>query len=166
MTVNMECGPYSPVSIVEVPHLVETLAYATAWTRRGEVAQRKLQHTIQTRPALCLCYSGVIQISQLELTGYHDELPWLEVQQGHRAQRRPRQIMKKPDQAETHLRCGESLEVLGETSKNMNKSQISHYNRHYSQTGRHVFPLRWAETVKYAPQDDHSTQYWNGQPVS
>lgn len=108
----MECGSLSPVSIVKVPHLVEALAHSAARAREGKVAQWKLQHAIRTFPALCLRYNGIVQISQLELTRHHDELTRLEVQQGHRAKRRKRQIVKKPDQAETHLQCGGSRGCL------------------------------------------------------
>lgn len=134
MIINMECGPHSPVSIVQIPHLIKALAYTVAWAREGEVAKRKLQHTIRACPALGLCYNGVIQISQFKLSRHHDELTRLEVQQGHRAQRRKRQIVKEPDQAKTHLQRRKIKDIYIDINKLL-------YSQHYSQASRHVSPL-------------------------
>lgn len=49
---------------------------------------------------------GVVQVSQLQLAFHHHKLPWLEVQQGHGAQRGLGKIVQQPHKTKAHLRGG------------------------------------------------------------
>lgn len=66
--------------------------------RQAEVAVGELEGAVGRRLARRLLGAGVVQVGQLELAGDGDELPRLEVQQSHGAQRRTGQEVEEPDQ--------------------------------------------------------------------
>lgn len=63
----------------------------------------KLEDAVLVRLTGGLLGAGVVQVCELQLAGHGDELPRLEVQQGHGAQRRLGQEVEEPDQVQTHL---------------------------------------------------------------
>lgn len=96
-------GGLSPVGVVNVPLLAQALAHAAGRARQAEVAVGELEGAVGVRLARRLLGAGVVQVCQLELAADGDELPRLEVQEGHGAQGRPGQEVEEPDQVQTHL---------------------------------------------------------------
>lgn len=92
-----------PIGVVNVPFLIQALAHSPRRARQGEISVRKLEGAVCIRLTVGLLGAGVVQVRELQLAGHGDELPGLEVQQSHGAQRRLRQEVEEPDQVQTHL---------------------------------------------------------------
>lgn len=71
--------------------------------RHSEISVWKLEGAVRVRLTGCLLGAGVVQVGELQLPRHGDELPWLEVQQGHGSQGRLGQEVEEPNQIQTHL---------------------------------------------------------------
>lgn len=104
---------FSPVGVVKVPLLVQALTQPPSRAGQGEVSAWEPEGAVLVGPTGRLLRAGVVQVRELQLTGHGDELPRLEVQQPHGAQRGPGQEVEEPDQVQTHLESGTCQNLSG-----------------------------------------------------
>lgn len=100
----------SPIGVVNVPLLAQAFAHTPGGARQSEIPVWKLEGAVRVRLTGRLLGAGVVQVGELQLARHSDELPRLEVQQGHGSQGRLGQEVEEPNQIQTHL-GGEQISV-------------------------------------------------------
>lgn len=59
----MECGKFSPVGVVEVPHLIQAFTDSRRGASEGEIAEEKLELAVGVFHTAWLLNTCIIQIS-------------------------------------------------------------------------------------------------------
>lgn len=110
----------SPIGVVNVPLLAQAVAHTPGGAPQSEVSVWKLEGAVRVRPTGRLLGAGVVQVGELQLARHGDELPRLEVQQGHGSQGRLGQEVEEPNQIQTHLGWRTDMAQLRQISVSIN----------------------------------------------
>lgn len=131
----------SPIGVVNVPLLAQAVAHAPGGARQSEVFVWKLEGAVRVRLTGRLLGAGVVQVRELQRAGHGDELPGLEVQQGHGSQGRLGQEVEEPNQIQTHLGGDTDMAALRQISISINQQAcviknilftiVCHYKQKY-----------------------------------